>query len=409
MMNRTEQADEPHRSTDLSLFEQAINVFDGWTDHDTGMRVLRVWASNLPRIPGMWGTFYHQFNCFLDGGRTVLLHGGKRISADARHSTYAMDLTTGLAEPFGPVGYHVTEVWDATKMALLHTHGEDSTRGILWDMRTEKALCSVSLPGWTFNSVNFLCDGKRALAFFYRGQHYTEHVVSRHYLLEPGEEPRLIMEADGYFCSHMVGHPTDPNMYTYDRWPSPKRDIDQAITIRTLDGSFEEPVKLDDNAPRPADMWGCRDHYVWAPDGSRIVSYLNVKPLDYLPNSNDFNHFTFDWWLSALDWRTGEDLAAEYPEGRWGGHMQMTPDSKYILCCGGPGFDRLFAVNVEELRRGWNEHIICSYPKTISVGKNSDPFPMPYALTDGSGVIFNAGWPGEEHGVYLAEWPETLL
>ena len=108
------------------------------------------------------------------------------------------------------------------------------------------------------------------------------------------------------------------------------------------------------------------------------------------------------------DWRTGEDLAAPYPKGRWGGHMQVTPDSRYILCGGGPGFDKLFAVDIAGLRAGWNEHIICSYPQTLSVGNNSDPFPMPFALPDGSGVIFNAGWPGEAHGVYLAEWPATL-
>jgi hypothetical protein len=29
-------------------------------------------------------------------------------------------------------------------------------------------------------------------------------------------------------------------------------------------------------------------------------------------------------------------------------------------------------------------------------------------LPDGSGVVFNAGWPGDEHGVYLAEWPKGL-
>jgi hypothetical protein len=32
---------------------------------------------------------------------------------------------------------------------------------------------------------------------------------------------------------------------------------------------------------------------------------------------------------------------------------------------------------------------------------------MPFALPDQSGVIFNAGWPGPQHGVYLVEWPVT--
>ena len=177
------------------------------------------------------------------------------------------------------------------------------------------------------------------------------------------------------------------------------------LTIRTLDGSFEETVKLDERAPRPKDMWGCRDHYVWAPDGSRIVSYLNCQPVD---PSIPFNHFPFDWWLSALDWRTGEDYCAKYPPGRWGGHMQMTPDSRYIICGGGPGFDKLFAVEMAALRDGWNEHVICSYPTTNTEAVNVGYFPYPFALPDGSGVIFNAGWPGDEHGVYLAEWPGSL-
>ncbi|MHB0937914.1 MAG: hypothetical protein ACYC6A_16120 [Armatimonadota bacterium] len=388
-----------------TLFEKAARVFDGWTDPDTGARVLRVWASNLPRIPGMWSTYYHQYRCFLDAGRTVLLHDRKLIDPKSRHSAFALDLTTGRAEPFGPPDHGVMEVWDETQTAAL-VHGEkDQTRGILWDLQAGRELASISLPGWTFNSLNFLCDGRRLLALFYRGQYYDERVESRHYLLEPGEAPRLVMEADGYYCSHMVGHPTDPEMYAYDRWPSPKRDVEQVTTIRTLDGSFEETVKLDEHAPRPQDMWGCRDHYVWAPDGSRIISYLNCQPVDpKIP----FDHFPFDWWLSALDWRTGEDYAAKYPPGRWGGHMQMTPDSRWIIQGGGPGFDKLYATEVAALKDGWNEHIICSYPTTNPEGKNCGFFPYPFVLPDGSGVLFCAGWFGPEHGVYLAEWPEGL-
>ncbi|NQU10432.1 hypothetical protein HQ590_06570, partial [bacterium] len=165
-------------------------------------------------------------------------------------------------------------------------------------------------------------------------------------------------------------------------------------------------------ALRPGDMWGARDHYVWTPDGTRIVSYLNPHPLRLTPvpkSDPDFNHFRFEWWLSALDWRTGADLAAKYPPDRWGGHMQITPDSRYIVCAGGPGFDKLFAVEIEGLRQGWNEHVICSYPETVAAGTNSDPFPHPFVLPDGSGVLFNAGWPGDQHGIYLAEWPRALV
>ena len=88
--------------------------------------------------------------------------------------------------------------------------------------------------------------------------------------------------------------------------------------------------------------------------------------------------------------------------------MQITPDSRYIICAGGPGFDKLFAVNLEGLRDGWNEHIICNYPETLSTGKNDAPFPYPWVLPDNSGVIFSAGWPGPDHGVYMAQWPASL-
>ena len=88
--------------------------------------------------------------------------------------------------------------------------------------------------------------------------------------------------------------------------------------------------------------------------------------------------------------------------------MQVSPDSHYIVCSGGPGFDKLFIVDIEGLRKGWNERLICSFPRTVSAGKNTEPFPYPFVLPDQSGVIFTAGWPGPEHGVYLAEWPADL-
>ena len=392
-----------------SLFDRAANVFDGWTDPETGARVLRIFAKNLPRLPGFWGTYYHQFRVFLDGGRKVLLHASRKQPDPEMPHNYAVDLTTGQAAPIAPPEYGVAEVIDETNMATLQNADSPTRRTVLWDLKAGKELASMeAIDGWTMGAVNFLSDGRRALNFHYRGQIYHEKVDSRHYLLTPGEKPRLILDAEGYYCSHLVACPTDPNLYAYDRWPCPKRDVDQAITVRTLDGSFEEPAKLDARALRPADMWGCRDHYVWTPDGKRIVSYLFPHPMTVMSNQPGFNHFQFEWWLSALDWRTGEDLAAKYPPGRWGGHMQVTPDSRYILCAGGPGYDKLFAVEIEGLRRGWNEHLICSYPKTISAGKNSDPFPYPFALPDSSGVIFTAGWPGDDFGVYLAEWPKSL-
>jgi hypothetical protein len=60
------------------------------------------------------------------------------------------------------------------------------------------------------------------------------------------------------------------------------------------------------------------------------------------------------------------------------------------------------------LKHGWNEQVLCGYPRTVSTGLNASPYPYPFALPDGSGVLFNAGWPGPDHGVYLVEWPKGL-
>jgi len=388
-----------------SLFDQAAKVFDGWTDPDSGRRVLRIHTRGQADEGQPWSTLYHQFHCFLDGGRKVLLRGRGAGSGKGERSCFMLDLTTGEVEYPFPSGYDAAEVRDGTYMASLVAKEGDGHRVILWDIRAGRELASLHSEGWTHNAINFLSDGLRALVFHYRGKPYTEPVQSRHYLLAPGEPPRMVLEADGYFCSHVVGCPTDPALYAYDRWPSPKRDVPQVIHLRTLDGQFDELMRMTAETLRPGDMWGARDHYLWTPDSKYIVSYLCPHPIELGPN---FNHFTFEWWLSVTDWRTGVDLAAKYPPGRWGGHMQVSPDSRHIVCGGGPGFDKLFAVGVEGLRRGWNEHVICSYPKTVSMGKNSDPFPYPFVLPDQSGVIFNAGWPGPEHGVYLAEWPADL-
>jgi hypothetical protein len=402
MMNRTEQrTDEPHPGTTLSLFQQAAGVFDGWTDPDTGARVLRVFAGNLPRVPGLWGTIYHQRRPFLDGGRKVLLQARWPKEERGKRRGYLLDLTTGEAESPFPPDYRVLEVAEAGTALLANREGD----AVLWDMRAETELAAVGIEGWMREGPYFLSDGRQALVSHTRGERYDHYCESHFHLLAPGEPPRLILEAEGAWCNHVVAHPFEPELYAYDRWPCPKREIDQVIRVRSIDGTYDEPAKLDDHAPRPGNFYGVRDHFVWTPDGKRIISYLMPAPVDA---TGEFNHFDWQWWLSALDWRTGEDLAAEYPPGRWGGHMGVTPDAKYILCCGGPGFDKLFAVSIDGLRDGWNEHIICSYPQTISQGTNRDPFPYPFALPDGSGVIFTAGWPGVEFGVYLAEWPAAL-
>ena len=415
------------RSPDLpnhgeSIFAQAARVFDGWTDPDTGVRVLRIRTRGEDPAGPMWSTFYHQSQCFLDGGRQVLLNAKTRGPDGIERQAGLLDLTTGTVESPFPAGYGVAEVRDRTFLAALSNRLAQGHRAVIWDLRAGRELASMSLEGWTGPAVCFLGDSRRAIAAYFRRRtgeavnfgpmekpkYYERPMQSRHYLLAPGEPPRLVLEADGYFCNHVQGCPTDPDLYAYDRWPTPKRDIDQAIHIRSLDGRVHEPARLSDEALRPGDMWGARDHYVWTPDGTRIVSYLCPKRMTSTSDQPGFNHFKMEWWLSALDWRTGEDLAALYPPGRWGGHMQISPDSRYIVCGGGPEFLKLFVVEIERLRRGWNERVVCSCPPSVSVGHNGEPFPYPFVLPDQSGILFSAGWPGPDHGVYLAEWPVWL-
>jgi hypothetical protein len=386
-----------------TLFEKAGAVFDGWTDPETGLRVLRLHTRGSGPKGVIWSTMYHQFRCFLDGGRRVLLRERPCPPSGPSHE-FLLDLTTGRTERPFPAGHSVVEVADATGMAALVAGEADGSRSILWNLRTGREEASVRTDGWTLNTPCLLPDGRRALVFHHLGQPYQDRVQSRHILLTPGEPPRTVLEADGYFCSHIQGCPTDPDLYTYDRWPSPARDIEQALHLRRLDGSLHEPVPLAPDAGRPGNMWGARDHYLWTLDGRRLVSYFCPDPIRLGP---DFNHFRLNWRLSALDWRTGQDWAAAYPPGRWGGHMQVSPDSRWIVCTGGPGYDRLFLVSIEGLRRGWNETPVCSYPRNTFSGKNEGPFSYPAVLPDQSGILFNAGWPGPEHGVYLAAWPKT--
>lgn len=389
-----------------SLFDQAAKVFDGWTDANTGMRVLRIHTRGNDADGSVWATQYHQFNCFYDGGRKVVLHGYDRKADPPAPAYFMLDLTTGEREfPF-PAGTCVTDVRDRGHIACLLRYPVGTTRAAIWDMQACRELASVDCEGWTLDCINLLSDGERAIVFCARGNIYRERVDSRHYLLCPDESPRLLLDAREAFCSHVQSCPTDPELYTYDRWPSPARYVDQAFHVRSLDGRTDHPVPLSQNAQRPAVMFGARDHYVWTPDGNRIVSYLSSDAFEFWDPA--FDHFKLQWWLSATDWRTGEDFAAPYPEGRWGGHMQVSPDSRYIICAGGPGYDNLMAIDIEQLRHGWNEHIICSYPESQDPKNLGGPFAYPFVLPDQSGVIFCAGWPGPEHGVYLAEWPSQL-
>jgi hypothetical protein len=401
-----------------SLFDRAARVFDGWNDPDTGARVLRIDVRGERAETEVWQTVYQQCRCFLDGGRKVLLRTGSSFwwARQGGAASRLVDLTTGeVTDPF-PKGWTVVEVCDGTDTALL-IRQEPEAGAALWDLRNGRMLASIGAEGWRLGAIFALADGRRALTCHFRGgRPHNEPLDTRFYLLSADQPPRVVLEATGYYCNHIQGCPSDPDLYAYDRWPAPRRDVEQVIHVASLDGSFHEVAKLDERAVRPKSMMGARDHYVWTPDGRRIVSYFDPVVMsgptpvmgDQSSFGKDFNHFQFPWVLSVLDWKTGEDLAAPYPPGRWGCHMQVTPDGRHVVSAGGPGFDCLYAVEIEALRKGWNEHRICSYPRTVSEGKNNEPFSFPFVLPDGSGVIFNAGWPGPEHGVYLAEWPKTF-
>jgi hypothetical protein len=151
---------------------------------------------------------------------------------------------------------------------------------------------------------------------------------------------------------------------------------------------------------RPGLLWGSqRDHYLWSPDGRRILSYFARR----MGSAGD--HFDFGWWVSAMDWRTGEDFSAEYPPDRWGCNFGVSPDSRFIVSAGGRKFQKIYRVDIGKLRNGWNERVLCSYPHSEEDGMNNGPFHMPFVLPDQSGVIFSAGFGGSESGVFLVEWP----
>ena len=388
-----------------TVFEQAARVFEAWPDAETGRRVLRLHRRGADAGGSVWGTQYHQFPCFLDGGRRVVLNRSLPAGDETTAAVFVLDLTTGEIETPFPVWARVNDVNADTGLACYQTLPEEGGRAGIWDIRRGCDVAELAGEGgWTLNCASLLSDGRRAMAFFHKGQPHRERVVSRHVLFGVDEAPELVLEMDGAFCSHIQQCPTDPELYTYDRWPAPTKDgVDQVLRLRRLDGSMDEVVPLNDEAARPAVTLGSRDHYVWTPDGKWIVSYLCMDPFEF--DDPNFNHYPLQWYLSATDWRTGEDLGAAYPEKRWGGHMQVTPDSKHIITSGAPGYDRLLAIDIEGLREGWNERVICGYPKTEESESMLGPFAYPFVLPDCSGVIFSAGWPGADHGVYLAEWP----
>ena len=308
------------------LFNQATRVFDGWVDSTTDRRVLCLDRRGERRESAVLQTVYQQCRCFLEGGRKVLLRTGDASwwARQGGATCHLLDLSTGeLSTPF-PDGWTVAEVCDPTGIALLVRDDKEQSEAGLWDLEKKQMITSVATEGWKHGGICALGDGSRAIVSHVKGKPHTEPVDSHFHLLSIDEEPRIIMEAEGYFCNHMQGCPTDPELYAYDRWPAPSRDVEQVIHIASLDGTYLELAKLDADAIHPDSMLGARDHFLWTPDGKRIVSYFNPNTMDGpIPTmgddssfGEDFNHFQFAWVLSVLDPRTGEDWAAPYHASR---------------------------------------------------------------------------------------------
>ncbi len=403
-------------AAEATLFELASRVFDGWSDPETHLMVLRILPVNAAELAGgdgdqHWLTKYHQHPCFLEGGRKVHLRRLSYQKARGTSGSYVVDLTTGLAELLLPEHYHLITADAGSSIVLCMRGRKKSYAVVLYDLATGAELAAFEPePEWYLAGAQQLANPRQALVGQYQGRfgghvQWREHCKSRLFLLDADGPARLLFDEDGVHCNHMQGNPAEPEIFSFDRWPAPKpeRKVEVVIHIRDLAGTFEEPLPQLDGTVRPGALWGGqRDHYVWTPDGRRIASYFT--PIE----SDSDDHFDFGWWLSVLDWRTGEDLAAEYPPHRWGGHFQASPDSKYVVSCGGKEFQHLYAVNIEELRQGWNERVLCRYPQTLEEGSNRGPFHHPFVLPDQSGVLFTAGWPGPEFGVYLVEWPADL-
>jgi len=393
-------------NTQPSIFDLACRAFDGWIDPDTGLRVLRLLTLEQQERAGFdWGaplrTVYHQYNPFVDGGRKVLLRASRSwpMPEPPPPVLYFLDLTNGEVTPAFSQATNVADFCDAAGTAVYPRHSDEGTEVVLEDFRAKGVLARFALPGWRFQEAHPLADG-RALCTFCQGRFPNERVHSRLFLLSE-EGVTELADEDGYFINHLQGCPTDPLIYAYDKWPTPKEPVDVVIHIAHLDGSFNEPMKQLPTTIRPGSLWGGqRDHYLWSPDGRRILSYLS--PYDCA----DGDHFDYGWWITALDWRTGEDLCVPYPPERWGGNFAVSPDSRYIVSAGGYNYQQLYLVDIEGLRDGWNERPLCTYPDTLEFGRNGGrPLHMPHVLPDQSGVVFLAGWPGPEYGVYMVEWP----
>lgn len=400
-------------ATTETVFERAARVFDGWTDAETGQRVLRLITAETSEQAGigpdyLFATPYHQLPPFLEGGRKVLIHGRK---ADAKtrfdRRSCLVDLVDGTFDTPLPEAHYPVEFHDAanTGLFLRRLGGTEEwiAEVVIRDLTTGCELASYAQPGWTFQECHLLADGRTAAIAHYQGKFYDEHVHSQFHLLREDGTVTQLLDEEGYFCNHIQGCPTDAGLYAYNKWPSPKRPAPTVLHIAATDGSLNTMAPLDHLGIPAGPHWGGqRDHYMWLPNGRRIASY-------FMPHETDqTDHFYYGWWVSVLDWRTGEDIAVAYPPERWGCNFTIAPDSRYIVTAGGHHFQYLYLIDIEGLRRGWNEHPVCRYPESVESGANRGPFHFPVPLPDQSGILFRAGYPGPRDGIYLAEWPTAL-
>lgn len=385
-----------------SLFEIASRYRDGVTDPSTGLRVLRIVPRLAPGCPvpdGAWGwlTMYHQCDCFLDGGRRILIRQGPYGDRFvARY--FLLDLESGAAEPADSNGYTVCEVHLDAPHAFCW---RDDKAAVIYNLeRGEELLAFQAEPSWTLSDGILLADPNQAIVGAYQGldDPFGNRCHSRYYHLEVGREPRLVLDEAGWYCNHAQGCPANPRLFSYDRWPSPWRPEPVIIHLRDLDGNDRPLPHVDTVMPCATKLGVQRDHYRWTPDGRRICSYFS--PI----HSTSDDHYDFGWWISAIDIDTGEDFCCAYPPERWGCHFNPTPDSKFLVSCGGRRFQSLYAIDIEALREGWNERILCALPESVEDGQDNGPYHHPWVLPDQSGVLFAAGWPGPDWGLYLVEW-----
>ncbi|MEI7436442.1 MAG: hypothetical protein WCL16_06510 [bacterium] len=339
-------------------------------------------------------------------GKQILLSYTENPSdyRGGERSQYMLDLTTGEAfSPF-PAGHWVTELSRSSPLALMvRRTGAGGAVVCLWNIPDSRELAVFELPDWTIWGGHFLADGQSAVLGSYRGKPYKEKCHSLHHLFRADGTIKEVLNLDGCFCNHIQGCPADPGLYSYDRWPTPQRPCEVVNHLREVHGTFDIELPQISGVKRPGSVWGGqRDHFLWTPDGHRIASYFS--PLA----SDSTDHFDFGWWVSVMDWRTGEDLAAPYPADRWSGHFAVSPDSRLLVAIGRNSFQKVFAINIEKLRDGWNERVLCACPPAVVRNDNCGPFHMPFFLPDQSGVIFTAGWSGGRQGVYIVELPDDM-